>query len=128
MDDIEFILHGADFRVTKAIENRILKPAIRMNIIKIAEQFSKLKDDNEFTVLSHFSNNDLRGLNAVRNFIAHDYDSVDDHIIEDVLRDNFPTLNHYGLKVHRFLFRTGSPGLRLYSSIIVSVSLFDGLR
>jgi uncharacterized protein with HEPN domain len=92
MDDIEFILHGADFRVTKAIENRILKPAIRMNIIKIAEQFSKLKDDNEFTVLSHFSNNDLRGLNAVRNFIAHDYDSVDDHIIEDVLRDNFPTI------------------------------------
>jgi len=93
MDDIEFILHGVDFKVTRAIENRILKPAIRMNIIKIAEQFNKLKDENEFTLLSHFNNNDLRGLNAVRNFIAHDYDSVDDHIIEDVLRDNFPVIS-----------------------------------
>ena len=92
MNDIDFILNCVDFKMTKAIENRILKPAIRMNIIKIAEQFSKLKDENEFTLLSHFSDHDLRGLNAVRNFIAHDYDSVDDHIIEDVLRDNFPKL------------------------------------
>jgi uncharacterized protein with HEPN domain len=99
MDDIEFILHGADFRVTKAIENRILKPAIRMNIIKIAEQFSKLKDDNEFTVLSHFSNNDLRGLNAVRNFIAHDYDSVDDHIIEDTIRCDLPHIKAQAQKI-----------------------------
>ena len=29
---------------------------------------------------------DLKGLNAVRNFIAHDYDSVDDEILEIVLR------------------------------------------
>ena len=28
------------------------------------------------------------------NFIAHDYDSVDDHIIEDVLRQNFPKIQH----------------------------------
>ncbi len=29
---------------------------------------------------------------AVRNFIAHDYDSVDNEIIDDVLRYNFPKL------------------------------------
>ena len=44
-----------------------------MNIIRIAEQFNKLK-----------------GINAVRNYIAHDYDSTDDNIIEDVVRYNLP--------------------------------------
>ena len=92
MDDIDFILHGVDFKITRAIEDRILKPAIRMNIIKVSEQFNKLKEENAFDVLSQFSDKDLRGLSAVRNFIAHDYDSVDDQIIEDVLRDNFPIL------------------------------------
>ena len=35
---------------------------------------------------------DLRGINAVRNFIAHDYDSVDDEILEIVLRVHLPKL------------------------------------
>jgi uncharacterized protein with HEPN domain len=63
-----------------------------MHIIKIAEQFNKLKDDNAFDVLEKFSSNDLKGISAVRNFIAHDYDSVDDSIIEDVLRINMPII------------------------------------
>jgi len=92
LEDIEFILKDIDFKITKAIQNKILKPAIRMHIIKIAEQFSKLKDENEFKILEQFNPNDLRGINAVRNYIAHDYDSVDDNIIEDVLRDNFPKI------------------------------------
>ena len=29
-------------------------------------------------------------LSAVRNYIAHDYDSTDDNIIEDVIRYNLP--------------------------------------
>ena len=94
LEDIEFILKDIDFKITKAIQNKILKPAIRMHIIKIAEQFSKLKDENEFKILEQFNPNDLRGINAVRNFIAHDYDSVDDNIIEDVLRDNFPEIKN----------------------------------
>ena len=36
--------------------------------------------------------NDLKGLNAVRNFIAPDYDSVDDEILEIVLRVHIPKL------------------------------------
>ena len=32
-----------------------------------------------FEVLTNFSDSDLRGISAVRNYIAHDYDSVDDH-------------------------------------------------
>lgn len=81
IDDIEFILNSVEFKISQAIEDKILKPAIRMHIIKIAEQFNKLKDDNAFDVLEKFSSNDLKGISAVRNFIAHDYDSVDDSIV-----------------------------------------------
>jgi len=38
------------------------------------------------------SKDDLKGIAAVRNYIAHDYDSVDDMIIEDVLRKNLPQI------------------------------------
>lgn len=90
IDNINFILETKDIKVTQAIEDKLIKPAIRMNIIRIAEQFSKLKDDNEFKILEEFSSNDLKGLSAVRNYIAHDYDSTDDNIIEDVIRYNLP--------------------------------------
>ena len=92
IDNINFILENKDIKVTQAISNKIIKPAIRMNIVRIAEQFSKLKDNNEFKILEEFSSNDLKGLSAVRNYIAHDYDSADDNIIEDVIRYNLPIL------------------------------------
>jgi uncharacterized protein with HEPN domain len=77
-------------KITNAIEDKILKPAIRMNIVRIAEQFAKLKEDNEFKILENFTSDDLKGISAVRNYIAHDYDSTDDNIIEDVIRYNLP--------------------------------------
>lgn len=92
IENINFILESKDIKVTQAIEDKLIKPAIRMNIVRIAEQFTKLKDDNEFKILEHFSSNDLKGLSAVRNYIAHDYDSTDDNIIEDVIRYNLPVL------------------------------------
>jgi uncharacterized protein with HEPN domain len=88
--NIEFIIDENNLKVTKSIEDKLIKPTIRMNIIRIAEQFAKLKNDNEFKVLEHFSGHDLKGINAVRNYIAHDYDSTDDNIIEDVIRYNLP--------------------------------------
>ena len=86
IENIEFIISSNDLKVTKAIEDKVVKPAIRMNIVRIAEQFAKLKDDNAFEILGKFSKKDLKGISAVRNYIAHDYDSTDDHIIEDVVR------------------------------------------
>jgi len=74
------------------LQDRTLKPAIRMQIISIAEQFNKLKEENEFEILSLIDKKDLKGISAVRNFIAHDYDSVDDEIIEIVLRVHIPKL------------------------------------
>ena len=86
IEDIEFFIQQKDGKIMLDLEDRILKPAIRMQIISIAEQFNKLKDENEFELLSKIDKNDLKGINAVRNFIAHDYDSVDDEILEIVLR------------------------------------------
>ncbi len=90
IDDIEFIVDSNNLKSTKSIKDKIIKPAIRMNMVRIAEQFSKLKDENEFKILENFTNNDLKGISAVRNYIAHDYDSTDDLIIEDVIRYNLP--------------------------------------
>jgi len=90
IEDIEFILSTHDLKITHAIEDKIIKPAIRMNLVRIAEQFSKLKDDNRFQILENFTSEDLKGISSVRNYIAHDYDSTDDNIIEDVVRYNLP--------------------------------------
>ena len=59
LEDIEFILSSKEFKVTKVIEDKILKPAVRMHIIKIAEQFNKLKEENEFEILEKFDKKDL---------------------------------------------------------------------
>jgi len=99
IEDIEFILNDNSLKVTQAIENKIIKPAIRMNIVRIAEQFSKLKEDNEFKILENFSSDDLKGISAVRNYIAHDYDSTDDNIIEDVVRYNLPVFKNIILEI-----------------------------
>lgn len=50
----------------------------------------KCIEDNEFKTLEEFTSEDLKGISAVRNYIAHDYDSTDDNIIEDVVRYNLP--------------------------------------
>ena len=92
INDIEFFIAQKNNKIIPALEDRILKPAIRMQIISIAEQFNKLKEENEFELLAQIDKDDLRGLNAVRNFIAHDYDSVDDHILETVLRVHIPKI------------------------------------
>jgi len=92
INDIEYFIEQKDGKIVPALEDRILKPAIRMQIISISEQFNKLKDENEFELLSKIDKKDLRGLNAVRNFIAHDYDSVDDEILETILRIHIPKI------------------------------------
>lgn len=99
IDDIDFIINNSNLKITQAIENKIIKPAIRMNIIRIAEQFNKLKDDNEFKILENFSSHDLKGISAVRNYIAHDYDSTDDNIIEEVVRYNLPIFKKVILEI-----------------------------
>ncbi len=90
IDDIDFIINSKTYKTTKSIEDKIIKPAIRMNIIRISEEFKKLKEQDESEILKNFTVQDLKGINSLRNYIAHDYDSTDDLIIEDVVRYNLP--------------------------------------
>lgn len=99
IDDIEYILNNLDMKITQAVSDKLVKPAIRMHLVKLAEQFSKLKDDNAFKILENFTDEDLKGINAVRNYIAHDYDSIDDDIIENAIRYNLPILKGQAKKI-----------------------------
>ena len=103
INDLEYFIQQKNGKIMLALEDRILKPAIRMQIISIAEQFNKLKDENEFEILSQIDKIDLKGLNAVRNFIAHDYDSVDDEILETVLRVHIPKIK---LQIEKMISKT----------------------
>ena len=74
--------------VSKALEDKKLaKPAIMMHLTAIAEQFSKLKDEN---LIVQFDANDIKGAIATRNFIAHDYDGVNLSFIEAIIRERLP--------------------------------------
>lgn len=99
IDDIEYYISQKDGKVFLALSDRVLKPAIRMQIITLSEEFSKLIQDGEYEILANFDKNDIKGLNAVRNFIAHDYDSVDDEILEVVIRNHLPKLKSTLLKL-----------------------------
>ena len=54
-------------------------------------------------ILENFSNDDLKGISAVRNYIAHDYDSTDDNIIEEVVRYNLPIFKNTILEIKKDL-------------------------
>ena len=58
-----------------------------MHLTAIAEQFSKLNDEN---LIVQFDANDIKGVIATRNFIAHDYDGVNLSFIEAIIRERLP--------------------------------------
>jgi small GTP-binding protein len=130
--DIEFIMDSNSLKITQAVENRILKPAIRMNLVRIAEQFSKLKDENEFKILDSFSSKDLKGISAVRNYIAHDYDSTDDNIIEDVIRHNLPELKNIieeSVKIGTHIIKiVDTAGIRDASDVIEKIGIEKSIQ
>lgn len=80
--------HGS---ITNALKDFEGQPAILMLLVAISEQFSKLAK-KESRLLEYFDSEDIRGLIAVRNYIAHDYDGVNLAIVEDDLRENMPRI------------------------------------
>ncbi len=78
--------------IVKALEDEDEgQPALLMLLVAIAEQFSKLQKNNS-KILEQFNNVDLKGIVAVRNFVAHDYDGINYSVIEDGLRYEIPIL------------------------------------
>ena len=89
---IIYILDMCQDGIIAALENeRTTKPAILMHLTSIAEQFSKIKDDN---ILDRFDSDDIKGAIDTRNFIAHDYEGINFPIIEFIIRNRLPILNN----------------------------------
>lgn len=89
---IVYILDICQNGIVVALEDeKITRPAILMHLTSIAEQFSKIKDNN---ILNQFSNEDVKGAIDTRNFIAHDYEGINVPIIEFIIRERLPILNN----------------------------------
>jgi uncharacterized protein with HEPN domain len=66
------------------------RAAILMHLTAIAEQFDKLLHSGELDILQHFDKQDIKGSYDLRNFIAHDYEGIDFHIVEEVIKERLP--------------------------------------
>ena len=68
------------------------RAAILMHLTAISEQFDKLLHSGELKILAHFEKQDIKGSYELRNFIAHDYEGIDFHIVEEVIRERLPLI------------------------------------
>jgi len=79
--------------VSIALEDEETKRAsILMHLTSIAEQFNKLKEENETSILDNFDKEDIKGSYDVRVYIAHDYEGANLSIIEHTIREKLPKL------------------------------------
>jgi len=89
---IDYILEITTIGIVKALGDEIMtRPAIMMHLTSIAEQFSKIKDQE---LLKKFDDEDVKGAINTRNFIAHDYEGINLPIIEFIIRDRLPVLKN----------------------------------
>lgn len=79
--------------VIEALEDeQNARAAILMHLTAIAEQFDKLLHSGELDILAHFEKEDIKGSYELRNFIAHDYEGIDFHIVEEVIKKRLPII------------------------------------
>jgi len=79
--------------VIQALEDeQNARASILMHLTSIAEQFDKLLHSGELDILSNFDKQDIKGSYELRNFIAHDYEGIDFHIVEDVIAERLPII------------------------------------
>jgi uncharacterized protein with HEPN domain len=72
-----------------------------MHLTSIAEQFDKLLHSGELDILANFEKQDIKGSYELRNFIAHDYEGIDYHIVEAVIEERLPVILESTQKVLR---------------------------
>jgi len=68
------------------------RASILMHLTSIAEHFDKLLHSGELDILSNFEKQDIKGSYELRNFIAHDYEGIDYHIVESVIEERLPVI------------------------------------
>ncbi len=92
IDFIENIVQS-EGSIIKALEDeQNSRASILMHLTSIAEQFDKLLHSGELEILSHFEKQDIKGSYELRNFIAHDYEGIDLHIVEAVIENRLPII------------------------------------
>ena len=92
---IEFINNIVNEKnsVIEALEDeQNSRAAILMHLTSISEQFDKLLHSGELDILKHFEKQDIKGSYELRNFIAHNYEGIDLHIVEDVIIERLPII------------------------------------
>jgi len=92
IDFIENIVKEKGSIVSALEDEQSARAAILMHLTAIAEQFDKLLHNGELEILTHFDKQDIKGSYELRNFIAHDYEGIDFHIVEEVIRERLPCI------------------------------------
>ncbi len=90
IDFIENIVKENGSIVAALEDEQSARAAILMHLTAIAEQFDKLLHSGELEILTHFEKQDIKGSYELRNFIAHDYEGIDFHIVEEVIKERLP--------------------------------------
>ena len=87
--------------IYEALENfEEAQPAIMMHLIVCNENIDKLMYSDEIDIKSILSQKELRGIKAIRNITAHDYEGLDFSIIHDVVKYYLPSIK---TNIDRFL-------------------------
>ena len=87
--------------IYEALENfEEAQPAIMMHLIVCNENIDKLMYSDEIDIKSILSQKELRGIKAIRNIAAHDYEGLDFSIIHDVVKYYLPSIK---TDIDRFL-------------------------
>jgi uncharacterized protein with HEPN domain len=89
---IENIVREKSSIINALEDEQNARAAILMHLTAIAEQFDKLLHSGELEILTHFEKQDIKGSYELRNFIAHDYEGIDFHIVEEVIRERLPLI------------------------------------
>lgn len=109
INNIENICKHYDTSLEKALEDEILgRAAILMHLEAIAEQFEKLFENSAFDILKAYDKEDIKGIRRVRNYIAHQYDEVDNEVIFDIINTRLPIIKSVSLSLMQTDIDSGS--------------------
>ncbi len=89
IDSIEVVISCHGGIVATLEDEDEAQPAILMLLVAISEQFQKIQKQDQ-KVANVFGSETLKGIVAVHNFIAHDYDGINLAMIENGLRYEIP--------------------------------------
>ena len=79
--------------IYEALENfEEARPAIMMHLIVCNENIDKLIYSDEIDIKTILTQKELRGIKAISNIAAHDYEGLDFSIIHDIVKYYLPSI------------------------------------